>query len=118
VLEPLDAYELYERSWLEPDHARELLQRCWATNGVYSDDEVPDGVTGPTALAELIVATHEALPGFRIWRTSEPRLLAGRLVVTWAGEGGSPLEKQAGADVLEFAPDGRIARLTDVYTPI
>jgi len=117
MLRPEGAYELYERAWNEPEKADALLSECWATEGVYSDDEVPDGVVGPAALGALIRATHEALPGFRVWRTSEPRLLAGRLAVTWAGEGGSPPQSQAGADVFEFAPDGRIARLTDVYTP-
>jgi hypothetical protein len=41
--------------------------------------------------------------------------LAGRLGVIWAGEGGDPLESSSGADVIEFAADGRIARVTDVY---
>ena len=117
MLQPDDAYELYERAWNEPEHASELLGECWAEDGVYADDEVPKGVVGPAELAALIVATHAALPGFRVWRTSDPRMLAGRLCVTWAGEGGDPRESQAGADVFEFAPDGRIARLTDVYTP-
>jgi len=41
-------------------------------------------------------------------------LLAGHLAITWSGEGGSPMESSAGTDVIEFAPDGRIARVTDV----
>jgi hypothetical protein len=114
MLRPEEAYERYERAWNEPERAAVLLEECWAEDGVYADDEVPDGVVGPAALAALIVATHEALPGFRVWPTSEPRLLAGRLGITWAGEGGSPPESQAGADVIEFASDGRIARVTDV----
>jgi hypothetical protein len=117
MLRPEDAYELYVQAWNDPGGALALLEACWAEDGVYADDEVADGVVGPAALAALIVATHEALPGFRVWTTGAPRLLAGRLGVSWAGEGGSPLESQAGADVIEFAPDGRIARLTDVYAP-
>ena len=117
MLEPEDAYERYERAWNEPEGTATLLAECWADDGVYADDDVPDGVVGPAALAALILDTHKALPGFRVWRTSEPRMLAGRLCVTWAGEGGNPAESQAGADVFEFAPDGRIARVTDVYTP-
>jgi len=110
-----EAYELYERAWNEPEQTAMHLARCWAEDGVYSDDDVPDGVIGPAALTSLIVGTHKALSGFRVWRTSEPRLLAGRLCVTWASEGGDPSETQAGADVIEFAADGRIARVTDVY---
>ena len=114
MLRPEDAYELYERAWNEPERALALLEECWAQDGVYADDEVPDGVVGPAALADLIAATHEALPGFRVWGTSPPRLLAGRLGISWSGEGGDPRESSAGTDVIEFAPDGRIARVTDV----
>jgi len=109
-----DAYGLYERAWNDPTHALALLEQCWAHDGVYADDEVPGGVVGRAALVALIVATHEALPGFRVWATSPPRLLAGHLAITWSGEGGSPMESSAGTDVIEFAPDGRIARVTDV----
>ena len=115
MLGPEEAYELYERAWNEPDHAAALLAECWADDGIYADDEVPEGIVGPTALAALITTTHESLPGFRVWRTSAPRMLAGRLGVTWAAEGGDPSESSSGADVLEFAPDGRIARITDVF---
>ena len=115
MLRPEDAYELYVRAWNEPDRALALLDQCWAEDGVYADDEVPDGVVGPAALADLIVATHRALPGFRVRSTSPARMLAGRLGVSWSGEGGDPPEPQAGTDVIEFAPDGRIARVTDVY---
>ena len=116
MLRPEDAYELYERAWNEPQNAAALLEECWAEDGIYADDEVPDGVVGRAALAALIAETHATLPGFRVWATSTPRMYAGRLGTTWAGEGGSPPESQAGVDVIEFTVDGRIARLTDVYT--
>ena len=117
MLRPENAYELYSRAWNEPVQARALLEECWAQDGVYADDEVPDGVAGPAALADLIVSTHEAMPGFRVWETSPPRWLAGRFVLTWTQEGGDPPESLAGTDVIEFAPDGRIARLTGVLAP-
>jgi hypothetical protein len=115
MLRPEEAYERYERAWNEPDNAAALLGECWADDGVYADDDVPDGIVGPGALVDLIRSTHEALAGFRVWATSAPRMLAGRLGVTWAGEGGDPAAPQSGADVIEFAADGRIARVTDVY---
>ena len=116
MLRPEDAYERYERAWNEPERAAALLEVCWAEDGVYADDEVPDGVVGPASLAALIAATHQTMPGFRVWATGAPRLLAGRLGISWAGEGGSPPESSAGTDVIEFAADGRIARVTDVLT--
>jgi hypothetical protein len=117
MLRPEDAYELYERAWNEPERATALLEECWAEEGVYADDEVPDGVVGRAAVAAMIAATHRALPGFRVWRTSEPRLLAGRMGVTWTQEGGSPPESFGGSDVIEFDADGRIARVTGVLSP-
>jgi len=114
-MDPMDAYERYERAWNEPDQAAELLEPAWADDGVYVDDDIPDGIVGPAALVALIKSTHESLPGFHVWATTPARMLAGRLGVTWAGEGGDPPETSAGADVIEFAADGRIARVTDVY---
>ena len=116
MLRPDDAYELYSRAWNEPDHAVALLEECWAEDGVYADDEVPDGVVGRAAVAALIAATHRDLPDFRVWETSAPRLLAGRMGVTWAQEGGTPPESLTGVDVIEFAADGRIVRVTGVLT--
>ena len=114
MLRPEEAYALYSRAWNEPERALAILEECWAQDGVYADDEVPDGVVGRAALVDLIVATHQALPGFRVWETSQPRLLAGRLGLTWSQEGGDPRETLAGTDVIEFAPDGRISRVTGV----
>jgi hypothetical protein len=118
MLRPEGVYELYSRAWNDPEGAPALLEECWAQDGVYADDEVPDGVVGRAAFADLISETHETLPGFRVWETSSPRLLAGRLVVTWEQEGGDPPESLAGTDVIEFAPDGRIARVTNVLATI
>jgi hypothetical protein len=114
MLRPEDAYERYERAWKEPERAAALLAECWAEDGIYADDEVPEGVVGPAALAALIAATYAELPGFRVWATSAPRMLAGRLAITWTQEGGDPPVQQAGTDVMEFGTDGRITRLTNV----
>jgi hypothetical protein len=117
VMDPRTAYDLYERAWNEPAAAEALLARGWADDGVYADDEVPDGVAGRSALAALIASTHGALSGFRVWATSEPRMLAGRMAITWSGSGGDPVQTFSGTDVIEFDPDGRIARVTDVLDP-
>ncbi|HET9085064.1 MAG TPA: hypothetical protein VFN41_11750 [Candidatus Limnocylindrales bacterium] len=113
-MDRMHAYELYERAWNEPERAAALLADCFTKDGVYADDEVADGVVGPSALADLIAATHAEQPGFRVWATSSARMLAGRLAITWASEGGDPPIRQAGSDVIEFVPEGRISRITDV----
>jgi hypothetical protein len=117
MIRPEDAYELYVRAWNDPQGALAILEECWAEDGVYADDDVPGGVVGPAGLAAVIVATHKDLPGFRVWETSAPKLLDGRLGATWTQEGGDPPESLSGADVIEFAADGRIARVTNVLTP-
>jgi hypothetical protein len=115
MLRPEDVYASYSRAWNDPERALALLEECWAPDGIYADDEVPDGIVGRAALADMITASHRDLPGFRVWETSAPRLLAGRLGLTWSQEGGDPAESLAGTDVIEFAPDGRIARVTGVF---
>jgi hypothetical protein len=113
-MDPLDAYGRYERAWNEPGNAAALLAEAWAEDGVYADDEVPDGLVGRAALVAFIVDSHAAMPGFRVWATSTPRTLAGRMAVTWRASGGNPPIDSGGTDVIEFDADGRIARVTDV----
>ena len=114
MLRPEDAYERYERAWNEPERTAALLAECWAEDGIYADEEVPEGVVGPAALAALIAATHAELPGFWVRGNSAPRMLAGRIGITWTQEGGDPPVQQAGTDVIEFGTDGRITRVTNV----
>jgi hypothetical protein len=111
---PEEIYALYSRAWNDPGRTGALLEDCWADDGIYADDEVPEGVVGRDAVAAMILETHEALPGFRVWETSAVRMLAGRMCVTWTQEGGDPPEAFSGADVIELAVDGRIARVTGV----
>ena len=63
-------------------------------------------------LGEISRITWIVTDWFRTWAY----YASGGWRATWAGEGGDPPESQAGADVFEFAADGRIARVTDVLT--
>ena len=112
-VDPMEAYRRYERAWNEPSNAAALLADAWAEDGIYADDEVPDGLVGSDALVAFIQDSHEAMPGFRVWSTSAPRMLAGRIGVAWRATDAAGAES-AGTDVIEFGPDGRIARVTDV----
>jgi SnoaL-like domain len=109
-----EAYDRYERAWNEPANAAALLEGAWADAGVYADDEVPDGLVGPAALVAFIQDSHATMPGFRVWATTVPRMLAGRMAVKWRASGGEPPIRSSGTDVIEFDADGRIARVTDV----
>jgi SnoaL-like domain len=113
-MDPMEAYRRYERAWNEPSNAAALLADAWAEDGVYADDEVPGGLVGSAALVEFIKESHAAIPGFRVWSTTEPRMLAGRMGVGWQATGDAAGTESGGTDVIEFAPDGRITRVTDV----
>ena len=108
------AYDRYERAWNDPAGAAALLDGAWAEDGIYADDEAPEGVVGRAALVAMIQSTHEEYPRFRVRPTSVPRMLAGRMAVTWAADGVDPGGATSGTDVIEFDAEGRIARVTDV----
>lgn len=114
-MDPLEAYDRYVQAWNEPANAAAILEGVWAETGVYADDEVPNGLVGLPALVALMKSNHADMPGFRVWSTTVPRMLAGRLAVKWEGSGGQPPIRSSGTDVIEFDRDGRIARVTDVF---
>jgi hypothetical protein len=111
------SFKAYADAWssdLERDDRRKLLQRSWAPTGSLFDPETPGGLIGIEALLDYIAATHQELPGLVVVDTSEPEVLGERLRVPWeARQDGVRL--YTGTDFVEFAPDGRISRLTMFY---
>jgi SnoaL-like domain len=112
-LDPIAAYERYSAAWNANDagQAAQLLRESWADHGVLVDPDNPEGVIGREALLEYIARTHAEMVGVDISDSSEPELLGGRMRTTWkATEAGNVMF--TGTDFIEFAPDGRISRLT------
>ena len=111
-----DAYDAYSRAWNAEDRSerRELVDRVWADDAVYVDDEAPDGLVGSDALLEYIADSHAEMPGLIVSETARPKVLGGRMLVRWvatqAGE-----RKYSGTDVVEFGADGRIARVMNLF---
>jgi len=114
-LDPTDTLRLYGEAWAIPEHESrlELLRKIWADDGLYLDPDVPEGARGPEALATVIDAQLEQYPGMSIV-SSAPDVLGDRAWFRWSATLGTR-ESFTGVDFVEFAPDGRIARLTGFY---
>ena len=115
TLDPTAALRLYDEAWTIPDYESrlELLRKIWADDGLYVDPDVPEGVRGPEALASTIDAQFELYPVISIV-SSAPDVLGNRAWFRWSATLGTG-ESFHGVDFVEFAPDGRIARLTGFY---
>jgi SnoaL-like protein len=111
-----EMYATYSKAWntQDKDERRELLERAWAEDAVYVDDDVPDGLVGRDALLGYIADSHTEMPGLVVSDTTTPKVLNGRLLVRWALTQGDE-QKQSGTDLVEFGEDGRIACVTDFY---
>ena len=115
TLDPTAALRLYDEAWTIADYESRLalLRTIWADDGLYLDPDVPEGARGPEALATVIDAQLEQYPGMSIV-SSAPDVLGDRACVRWRRHSGRGSHSH-GVDFVEFAPDGRIARLTGFY---
>ena len=116
MIDPLTAYRAYSAAWNETDPGgrSRLLVQSWAVDGVLVDPDTPDGVIGRDELAEYMATTHDAMPDLAIVERSEPEVLGTRLRVSWVARQRHE-EVYTGTDFIEFADDGRIARVTMFY---
>jgi hypothetical protein len=111
------AYRSYSEAWSagSDEGTRErLLEGAWSDDAVFVDPETPEGLIGREPLIEYIAATHRQMPGLVVKETSPPEILANRLRVTWVAEQAGE-RMYTGTDLVEFAEDGRISRLTMFY---
>jgi hypothetical protein len=117
TLDPSAALRLFDEAWTIPDYESRLvsLRTFWADDGLYLDPDVPEGVRGPEALATEIDRQLRLYPGISIV-SGAPDVLGDRAWFRWSATLGTG-ESFHGLDFVEFAPDGRIARLTGFYEP-
>ena len=115
TLEPTTVLRLFDEAWTISDRESRLvsLRTFWADDGLYLDPDVPEGVRGPEALATEIERQLALYPGMSIV-SSAPDVLGDRAWFRWSATLGTG-ESFRGVDFVEFAPDGRIARLTGFY---
>jgi hypothetical protein len=117
ALDPVATLRLYDEAWTIPDYQSRvaLLRTIWTDDGLYVDPDVPDGARGPEALARVVDEQMEQYPGMSIV-SGDPDFLGERAMLRWTATLATG-ESFAGVDFFEFAPDGRIARLTGFYEP-
>jgi hypothetical protein len=117
TLDPTATLSLYDEAWAISDYESRLvsLRTFWADDGLYVDPDVPEGARGPEALATEIERQLKLYPGMSIV-SSAADVLGGRAWFRWSATLGTG-ESFNGVDFVEFAPDGRIARLTGFYEP-
>jgi SnoaL-like domain len=112
--DPVATVHRYDEVWACEDHRSRLviLNEIWTDDGLYVDPAIPEGVRGPAALAAFIGQSFEELPGLAVTATSDLAVLADRGWYRWSATTADG-QTLSGTDFVEFAPDGRIARLTN-----
>ena len=106
----------YHDIWAEPDGAVRLatLADIWSEDGLYVDPDLPQGVRGREALSDMIGTALLDLPGLSIVALTDLAVLGDRAWYRWqeTKDAGPTID---GVDFIEFAPDGKIARLTGFW---
>ena len=106
----------YNEVWAESDASRRLdvLAEIWADDGIYIDPDVPKGARGAHGLSDLIATSLQELPGLSIAAISDVAILGERAWYRWRATtlDGEHFE---GTDIIEFATDGRIERVTNFF---
>lgn len=114
--DPIATVQRYHDAWADHDEASRLaaLVEIWADDGFYVDPEIPGGLHGPEALSAFIAKSFDDYPGLVVAATTTPVVQADRAWYGWrvtADDG----QSFSGIDFIEFARDGRIARVTNFY---
>ena len=112
-----DTIAAYAAAWGEPDVAkrRELLEKAWATDGVYIDPTAH--VEGREALVQHISGFLKSLPGHRIEATSRTDVHHNQLRFSWRllKPDGSVLTEGMDFGALDSA--GRLTRIVGFFGP-
>ncbi len=117
-LTPQEAVDLYGEAWAEPDEERrrELLERAWAEDGVYTDPTAE--VKGREALVAHIEGFLEQAQGGRIVIASRVDHHHGtRLRFSWTMEAADGRALAEGMDYGELDEDGRLKLIVGFFGP-
>jgi uncharacterized protein YndB with AHSA1/START domain len=112
VTERVDAFL---RAWGDPDGAtrRELMESC-ATPRV----EFRDAFSATVGLDDLLAnldAVQVFMPGITLSRSGDVRLSHGTALVSWTAGQANGETMGRGTNVVDLAPDGRIARVVGFW---
>ena len=103
------------QAWSEADAANRgrLLAAC-ATDDVAMHDSY-SCVTGRGELEGHITNYRVHMPGISMQRDGEPKHCQGTVIVGWTASDPAGTRKAQGTNVIELAPDGRIARVVGFW---
>lgn len=111
-----DRIDRFFAAWTEPDPERRRAALADIVDpGVGFRD--PYACTdGLDDLVEHISASQMHMPGVRLERRGDPRHCQGTALVDWVARAGDDREVGSGTNVLDLAPDGRIACVTGIWS--
>ena len=106
---------IYCAAWSEPDIARrrELLERVWDENAIYTDPSVH--LDGRAALADHIAGVMQKYPGATVAPTSVIDAHHGWLRFAWQMTLSNGEKLPEGIDIAELSSEGRIRRIIGFF---
>lgn len=114
---PEEAVATYGSAWSETDDDRrmEILERCWAPDGLYVD---PSGsARGPEALSKLIAGFQTTFAGHRMELASGVDAHDGYLRFAWKMYDPDGAELMEGCDFGHLDGEGRIDLICGFFGP-
>jgi hypothetical protein len=113
-LDELAVLDAYVSAWNTPeaDKRAQILAACWGPEATYTDPTVD--LHGAAALAAHIDGRLAARPGFVIEIVGEVRRHHSWATFAWRVNSGGEIPV-SGIDCVEFAPDGRLARVVGFF---
>ena len=101
--------------WREPDAARRAAELAELATEALVFHDAWSAIAGRDELVPHIGAAQFHMPGMVLARDGDVHACQGVAIVRWAIRGADGVERGRGANVFEFAPDGRIAKVTGLW---
>jgi uncharacterized protein YndB with AHSA1/START domain len=101
--------------WGEPDAARRAAELAELAVDALVFHDAWSATTGRDELVQHIGAAQFHMPGVVLTRDGDVHACQGVAVVRWVIRGADGAERGRGANVFEFAPDGRIRKVTGLW---
>lgn len=102
-------------AWAEPDaDARTQALAALCSPDVIMRDDFA-ALSGVAELSAHITAVHRHMPGHALERDGAPRHCQGTALVAWLSRGPDGVVRARGDNVVDLAPDGRIARVVGLW---
>jgi uncharacterized protein YndB with AHSA1/START domain len=101
--------------WGDTDAGRRRAELATVASEAVAFRDPYSCTSGIDDLNAHIAASQRFMPGVVLERRGEPRQCQGTALVDWSVRGPGGEERAKGTNAFEFAPDGRIARVTGFW---